>query len=331
MRTLRRRSAFTLVELLVVIAIIAILVGLLLPAVQRVREAANRTQCVNNHKQILLAVHNYADTHGRLLPPNYYKVLDAAVDPPIVAEGSEHYAILPFLEGQNLQNTCNNPAIPAVPQNFVPPGVAMGNGPGFLAAQYGALKVVVCPSDPTCLQGIAGGGALAGQIATNNVSYNLVLFGAGNVFDALHKGKSSPYKISNIPDGASNTIATVEQSGYYPGQNGGIDPQSNTVEYYTSWPYPAYPNTFGPHYPNPDEMPGQPNFVPYSSTTGYRMPQIGVTPLAADPNTCQRYHPGAMNVGMADGSVRQVGPSVSQLAWNYLIDPADGQALDNSW
>src|SRR5437879_5624146 len=141
-----KRSAFTLIELLVVIAIIGVLVGLLLPAVQKVRDAAARIQCQNNLKQIGLAVHNYHDSFS-LLPPGHVEVC-----PPLTPVGTEtgctyfmcwSIAILPYLEQQNLYNMYNNNF-----PNFMPgsrDGTPAGNLNETVAKTF--QKVYTCPSD----------------------------------------------------------------------------------------------------------------------------------------------------------------------------------------
>src|SRR6516162_8136890 len=108
LRILRRWRGFTLIELLVVIAIIAILIGLLLPAVQKVRESAARAQCQNNIKQQGLAVINMADTNQGKLPPSaglYPTISPAGVGSPNNATGGMFLFLLPYIEQQNLYNS----------------------------------------------------------------------------------------------------------------------------------------------------------------------------------------------------------------------------------
>src|ERR1700716_1313216 len=95
-----RRGAFTLIELLVVIAIIAVLIALLVPAVQKVREAAARTQCTNNYKQMGLATHNYHDTNRKLPPMSNW----VHTTPGSNRETNVFFLLLPFLEQKNLVN-----------------------------------------------------------------------------------------------------------------------------------------------------------------------------------------------------------------------------------
>jgi prepilin-type N-terminal cleavage/methylation domain-containing protein len=313
MLTRTPRRAFTLIELLVVIAIIASLIGLLLPAVQKVREAAARMECQNRFKQIALAAANYAGTNGDLLPPvNFGQVVNQAKG--TMAVGSAHYALLPYLEQQNVfdQYTLDMP------------------NPGYLSAVNVPLKIFSCPSDPTQRNGLAVGGSQDGVWGLSCYSYNLVLFGGTyNAVSTIVGRSACSYTLANIPDGTSNTIGLGEQTGGYPGSfNGGN--AYNSSEAYNTWAWPATPlntqGTYGPYSPDPSYLQGGVNYG-----ANYPLPQCGIAAINADPARFQSCHPGIINVSMMDGSVRTVSSAVSQPSWNIALNPADGQVFDARW
>jgi len=302
MRSVPRRNGFTLVELLVVIAIIAMLIGLLIPAVQAAREAGRRTQCANNMKQLTLSIHAYAADFGGVLPPcNFARAVSPSGG---TAQGGIFYVLLPYYEQNSVFLTYTSSRPDA----------------GYLGAQYVPIPTHVCPSDPTQLGGIS---TLDGKSATGAYSCNSALFGANGTFSQMNA--PCQYRIDTIPDGSSNTIALMEDSASFPGFPA-VDPQSGTFENLMLWSWPAYLNSVGCYWPNGDELPGQPNYI-----GSYPLPQFNITPMQADPNLCQCYHPGVMNISMMDGSVRIISQDLTQATWTLALNPGDGPPLGLDW
>jgi prepilin-type N-terminal cleavage/methylation domain-containing protein len=206
MKNLKRHSrGFTLIELLVVIAIIAILIALLLPAVQQAREAARRTQCKNNLKQLGLAMHNYHDTYGSL------PIADVnGASTPV----SAHARLLPYIEQSSLYALVDF----NVPYNHVNNTVARNT----------ELQAFRCPSDPTTLPGSIGG--------RNNYYWNagnvVVMYSAGAAGQPDTNGivfHNRKIRFNDITDGLSNSAAMAEKlTG--DGNNGISSPKTDTFQ-----------------------------------------------------------------------------------------------------
>ena len=309
------KRAFTLIELLVVIAIIAVLIGLLLPAVQKVREAAARMKCTSQLRQLVTATHNYSSVYQDKLPPLSWRTRDP--NPPMQEGVGSGYnvlcALLPYVEQEALWKVgVNNPST----------GFWDGNtaGPPAGKVRTSNMKVFQCPSDSTIVNGwssVQVGGWMGSSYAAN-----YQIFGTGrDTSTGWGTRFLATYNVGNIPDGTSNVVGFAEKMATCyntANANGNLWSHPNG-DWGTDW---------GPMFgesPNANHPAGQLNWN--------GLPQIQPIPAntMCDPTRPSGMHSGGLQVAMMDGSVRSVTQNVTQVTWAQAIVPDDGQVLGPNW
>jgi len=303
-----RRRAFTLIELLVVIAIIAILVALLLPAVQQAREAARRSSCKNNLKQLALAMHNYHDAHS-VFPYGWQREVSGATH----RRECFFHRLLPFIEQGALSDVYEADETEYV--FYIPKSLA-GT----------PVDVYMCPSDPA-------GPATGGSGNDNGFQGNYVVCAGGDVDSSgipigLTGSKttglfyqSSSTKFRDVRDGTSNTLMWGE--GIIRGSTGGS--WGGLGGYWGGAPHGSFGFSTAetPNTSVPDRV--------YSckSTTFPNAPceNGNADGLAGRYNFSRSYHDGGVQFALADGSTRFISENIDRLTFRYLGQIQDGEVL----
>jgi prepilin-type N-terminal cleavage/methylation domain-containing protein/prepilin-type processing-associated H-X9-DG protein len=323
------RRGVTLIELLVVIAIIAILIGLLLPAVQKVREAAARTQCQNNLKQLGLAAHNFHDANG--------KFPDGAWASGVAYGNSDLTRLLPYIEQDNIAKNYDYTK-------------AWWDSPTNVTVAANRIEIRMCPSDPNSNGQPGSGNPMGLSSYHGNCGIWYDRSGKDGMFDdLLNTGR----RLEAIPDGTSNTALYAEVAAG--SLSGGAtkhriadcyettvtepyqkltfaqlqaaraellakDWQTANVPWSGSWRYKGYPYVEGSPWRcwyNHQQPPNKPCWVPQDAATWWSI----VVPASS-------YHSGGANTCMSDGSVRFVTDGIDMDAWMAAGSRNGGEAIN---
>jgi prepilin-type N-terminal cleavage/methylation domain-containing protein len=320
---------FTLIELLVVIAILAVLVGLLLPAVQKVREAGNRIRCVNNLKQIGLALHNYVDSASTLPPNGLYPPGGPSNSWSALAR------LLPFLERDNLHRQIDF----ALPYSVQPQ----------VASQR--IPLYVCPTEVNDRGKTNGAGVVVHWMvsyAVNEGTWQVLNPTTGQGGDGAFTPNRG-FAPRDFTDGLSNTLAAAEVRAYTSQLTGGGNPNApGAPPPATAADVVALGGTFRPDAGHTEWVDGKVHETGFTAVlppnTRVAYPAGGVEydvdfvsanegnaagRLTFAAVTSRSYHPGLVNALLMDGSVRAFRDTISLAAWRALATRSGGEVIQD--